>query len=147
MAETQAHHGVTVSDLEAMTAAIGAIGFTAIEGDASEPRNYRNEPGDAIGQMIAPTLGNEIRTWFIENPATGQQLEFLLCPLHAVGLAQLLRQLVRQLDEIGHVGGGVVQLSWPQRSARPVGALLVLGQGDAEVPLGERRQPYRRVSQ
>lgn len=77
MAETQAHHGVTVSDLEAMTAAVGTIGFTEIEGGASEPRNYRNEPGDAIGQMIAPTLGNEIRTWFIENPATGQQIDLV----------------------------------------------------------------------
>ena len=32
MAETQAHHGVTVSNLEAMTAAVAAIGFTEIEG-------------------------------------------------------------------------------------------------------------------
>lgn len=77
MGETQAHHGVTVSDLEAMTAAIAAIGFTAIEGDATEPRNYRNEPGDAVGQMIAPTLGNEIRTWYVENPATRQQLDLV----------------------------------------------------------------------
>ena len=77
MGETQAHHGVTVSNLEAMTAAVGAIGFTAIEGDATEPRNYRNEPGDAIGQMIAPTLGDEIRTWFIENPATRQQIDLV----------------------------------------------------------------------
>lgn len=77
MSETQAHHGVTVSDLEAMTAAIGAIGFTAIEGGATEPRNYRNEAGDAVGQMIAPTLGNEIRTWFVENPATRQQIDLV----------------------------------------------------------------------
>ena len=77
MAETQAHHGVTVSDLEAMTAAVAAIGFTAIEGGAAEPRAYRNEPGDAIGQMIAPTLGDAIRTWFIENPATGQQIDLV----------------------------------------------------------------------
>ena len=77
MSETQAHHGVTVSDLEAMTAAVAAIGFTQIEGDATEPRNYRNEPGDAVGQMIAPTLGDEIRTWFIENPATRQQIDLV----------------------------------------------------------------------
>ena len=77
MAETQAHHGVTISDLEAMTAAVAAIGFTSIEGGAGEPRNYRNEDGDAIGQMIAPTLGDEIRTWFIENPATRQQIDLV----------------------------------------------------------------------
>ena len=77
MGETQAHHGVTVSNLEAMTVAVGAIGFTQIEGGATEPRNYRNEPGDAIGQMIAPTLGDEIRTWFIENPATRQQIDLV----------------------------------------------------------------------
>ena len=77
MGETQTHHGVTVSNLEAMTAAIAAIGFTEIEGGATEPRNYRNEPGDAIGQMIAPTLGNEIRTWYVENPATRQQLDLV----------------------------------------------------------------------
>ncbi len=77
MAETQAHHGVTVSNLEAMTAAVAAVGFTEIEGGASEPRNYRNEVGDDIGQMIAPTLGDEIRTWFIENPATRQQIDLV----------------------------------------------------------------------
>ena len=77
MAETQAHHGVTVSNLEAMTAAVAAIGFTEIEGGATEPRNYRNEAGDAVGQMIAPTLGDEIRTWFIENPATRQQIDLV----------------------------------------------------------------------
>ena len=77
MSETQTHHGVTVSDLEAMTAAVAAIGFTEIEGGASEPRNYRNEAGDAIGQMIAPTLGDEIRTWFVENPATRQQIDLV----------------------------------------------------------------------
>ncbi len=77
MGETQTHHGVTVSNLEAMTAAVGAIGFTQIEGGATEPRNYRNEPGDDVGQMIAPTLGDEIRTWFIENPATRQQIDLV----------------------------------------------------------------------
>ncbi len=77
MAETQAHHGVTVSDLEAMTAALAAIGFTEIEGGATEPRAYHNETGDAIGQLIAPTLGDAIRTWFVENPASGQQIDLV----------------------------------------------------------------------
>ncbi len=74
---TQAHHGIGVSDLEATTAAIAAIGFTEIEAGAGAPRHYRNEAGDAIGQMIAPTLGDEIRTWVVENPATGQQLDLV----------------------------------------------------------------------
>lgn len=78
MTEPQAHHhGVTVSNLEAMTAAIAVIGFTDIEGGAREPRKYRNEDDDPIGQLIAPTLGDEIRTWFIENPTTGQQLDLV----------------------------------------------------------------------
>ena len=72
---TQAHHGIGIRDLDAMTAAIAAIGFSEPEGEA--PREYRNEPGDAIGQMIVPTLGEGIRTWFVSNPATGQQLDLV----------------------------------------------------------------------
>tara|TARA_Y100000588_G_scaffold393307_1_gene508790 strand:+ start:3322 stop:4119 length:798 start_codon:yes stop_codon:yes gene_type:complete len=68
---------VTVSNLEAITAAIASIGFTAIEGGASEPRIYRNEENDPIGQMIAPILGDEIRTWFVGNTTTGQQLDLV----------------------------------------------------------------------
>ena len=74
---TQAHHGVAVRDLEAMTAAIAALGFTDVEGGGVEPRRYRNEPGDAVGQLIAPLLGDEIRTWTVGNPATGQQLDLV----------------------------------------------------------------------
>ncbi len=77
MSETQAHHGVMVSNLEAMTAAIAAIGFTEVEGGGAEPRRYRNEAGDAIGQMIAPTLGDEIRTWVVGNPTTGQEIDLV----------------------------------------------------------------------
>ena len=74
---TQAHHGIGLSDLSAMTAAIAEIGFTEVEAGASEPRRYRNVPGDEVGQMIVPTLGDEIRTWFIGNPATGQELDLV----------------------------------------------------------------------
>ena len=74
---TQAHYGIGVRDLDATTAAIAAIGFTEIEAGAREPRRYRNEAGDAIGQLIAPTHGDEIRTWVVENPATGQQLDLV----------------------------------------------------------------------
>lgn len=75
--ETQAHHGIALSDVAAMTAAIAEIGFTEVEGGATEPRRYRNVAGDAVGQMVAPILGDEIRTWFVGNPATGQQLDLV----------------------------------------------------------------------
>ena len=76
-APARAHHGLAVRDLEAVTAAVAAIGFTDVEGGGAPPRRSRNEPGDAVGQLIAPLLGDEIRTWTVANPATGQELDLV----------------------------------------------------------------------
>ena len=76
-AVTPYHHGISVTNLAAMRAAAAAIGFTKIEPGAETPRHYANVEGDKIGQMIAGWLGDEISTHYVENPATGQQLDLV----------------------------------------------------------------------
>ncbi len=77
MLHTVYHHGISVRDLAAWRDAIAVLGFTAIEPGAQTPRHYRNVEGDQIGRYIAWWLGDEIRTHFIENPATGQQIDLV----------------------------------------------------------------------
>jgi hypothetical protein len=77
MAESVYHHGISVRDLAAWRTAVAAIGFTDVEGGGAPPRRFRNVEGDRVGQYIAGWLGEEIVTQIIDNPATGQQLDFV----------------------------------------------------------------------
>ena len=77
MGITPHHHGISVRDLAAWRAAIAPLGFFVPEPGAETPRHYANVDGDPIGRMIAPSLGDEIFTHYIENPATGQQIDIV----------------------------------------------------------------------
>ncbi len=74
---TPLHHGISVRDLASWRAAIAPLGFTLIEPGAETPRHYANVDADPIGRMIAGWLGDEIYTHYIENPATGQQIDLV----------------------------------------------------------------------
>ena len=73
----QTHHGLHVADLAATKAALRAIGYTATQPGADEPIELRNVPEDPVGQQTAGVLGDRYITHFIENPATGHQIDLI----------------------------------------------------------------------
>jgi hypothetical protein len=73
----QAHHGLHVADLARTKAALRAIGYTATQPGAAEPLEFRNVPEDPVGQQTAHALGDRYITHYIENPATGHQIDLI----------------------------------------------------------------------
>jgi hypothetical protein len=73
----QIHHGLHVASLAATKAALRAIGYTATQPGADEPIELRNVPEDPVGQQTAGVLGDRYITHFIENPATGHQIDLI----------------------------------------------------------------------
>lgn len=73
----QTHHGISCSDIRATKKILRAIGFTDTQPGAPEPLVFKNEPDDYIGQVTAPVLGDEYHTHFVENPATGHQIDLI----------------------------------------------------------------------
>lgn len=73
----QIHHGISCTDINRTKAVLRAIGFTNHQPGAPEPLIYRNVEGDYIGQVTAPVLGDEYHTHYVENPATGQQIDLI----------------------------------------------------------------------
>jgi hypothetical protein len=74
---TQAHHGISCTDIERTKTVLRVLGFTATQPGAPEPLVYRNQADDYIGQITASTLGDEYHTHYVENPATGQQIDLI----------------------------------------------------------------------
>ena len=77
MALLQIHHGINVSDIERTKKALRAIGYTETQPGAPEPLEFRNVEGDPVGQQTAHALGNRYITHYIENPATGHQIDLI----------------------------------------------------------------------
>lgn len=73
----QEHHGISTTNLAALKASLRAVGFTATQPGAPEPLIYRNQPGDPIGQLTAAVLGDHYETHYVENLATGQQIDLI----------------------------------------------------------------------
>lgn len=73
----QIHHGISCTDIVRTKAVLRAIGFTGHQPGAPEPLVYRNVADDFIGQVTAPVLGDEYHTHYVENPATGQQIDLI----------------------------------------------------------------------
>ena len=73
----QIHHGLHVADLALTKAALRAIGYTETQPGADEPIEIRNVPEDPVGQQTARVLGDRYITHFIENPATGHQIDLI----------------------------------------------------------------------
>ena len=77
----------------------------------------------------------------------GQIDEFFFGPAQPLGPAELLLELLGHGNQVCHIGRSVVQLSLSKRTARPVRALLILGEGDSEVPLGQGSEADSRVAE
>ena len=77
MALRQEHHGISVTDLAAMERALVPLGFTAVQPNAPEPLVYRDAPDDPVGQLTCGVLSDPYRTRYVENPATGQQIDLI----------------------------------------------------------------------
>lgn len=73
----QTHHGISCSDIVQTKKVLTTLGFTAFQPGAPEPLVYRNHPDDPIGTVTAPVLGDEYHTHYVENPATGQQIDLI----------------------------------------------------------------------
>jgi hypothetical protein len=73
----QTHHGISCTDIEQTKRVLRRIGFTDHQPGAPEPLTYRNVDDDHIGQITAGVLGNIYHTHYVENPATGQQIDLI----------------------------------------------------------------------
>lgn len=73
----QIHHGLHVADLALTKAALRAIGYTLTQPGAEEPIQISNVPADPVGQQTAQVLGDRYITHYIENPATGHQIDLI----------------------------------------------------------------------
>ena len=74
---TQAHHGISCTDIERTKVVLRVLGFTDTQPGAPQPLVYRNRSDDYIGQITAATLGDEYHTHYVENPLTGQQIDLI----------------------------------------------------------------------
>ena len=85
MALLQIHHGMNVTDIERTKAALRKLGYTNTQPGAPEPLEFRNIEGDPIGQQTAHALGDRYITHYVENPATGHQIDLIQIEGDAVG--------------------------------------------------------------
>lgn len=80
----QTHHGLCVADIDAARAALATIGYTSVQPNAPEPLVYADMPDDVVGQQTCPDLGSPYRTHYVENPATGHQVDLIEIAPHAL---------------------------------------------------------------
>jgi hypothetical protein len=73
----QTHHGIHVTDIEQTKAVLRKLGYTETQPGAPEPLELRNVPEDPVGQQTAHALGDRYVTHYIENPATGHQIDLI----------------------------------------------------------------------
>jgi len=73
----QIHHGLNVADLELTKSILRKLGYTGTQPDAPEPLEFRNIESDPVGQQTAHALGDRYITHYIENPATGHQIDLI----------------------------------------------------------------------
>ncbi len=73
----QTHHGVCVADIDSARTALATLGYTRIQPGAEEPLCYADTTDDQIGRWTCPDLGSPYRTHWVENPATGHQIDLI----------------------------------------------------------------------
>lgn len=112
----QTHHGVCVADIDASRAALATLGYTEIQPGAEEPLVYADTPDDQIGRWTCPDLGSPYRTHWVENPATGHQIDLIEIAEHEI----LLRPSEAPLS-------GDLTVVVPLPDVDPAGAADVLG--------------------
>ncbi len=120
-----------------------------LRGHTVAPVHQLPEHGELAARQVARAFHAKER---VVRAAVGprgslEQRKLLARPVEPSGPLELALQLVAQLEQVDRVLRGVVEHPLRQRPHRPVGALVLLVELHAEVPLEQRGEAERAEAQ